>query len=274
MHAPLHVGGPTLTNSPLALPIVRSNSLFAELRKAGQSLLDSSRTPPEARTASASGRNVGTPGGAGSNSDSDEGMEAGEIPEEDLREEDRKRRAASAAEGGPSSKVPRMGTAGEQSMLMRVFDDVASFKEQRQGQDEDVDLDAPVALKSSPSVSGERVAAWGEKWRGIGGGDGWEKWGNGGGGLLGEECLMTSDGWMDGSSVVLACFSCLLADGDEDEDGLAAKLRQQRLAAEQAAEATGADSEEEDEGAQPGAVRWVQCGGGAYIRSEGRCGRR
>ncbi len=81
-------------------------------------------------------------------------MEAGEIPEEDPREEDRKRRAASAAEGGPSGKAPRMGTAGEQSMLMRVFDDVASFKEQRQGQDEDVDLDAPVALKSSPSLSG------------------------------------------------------------------------------------------------------------------------
>ncbi|GAX80600.1 hypothetical protein CEUSTIGMA_g8035.t1 [Chlamydomonas eustigma] len=155
-------GALSRTPPPQPRPSAPMNFLVAELRKAGQSLLSgrpqpqAKRTPP--RTAPSASR---------SPEDDDDGMEAGEIPADEDEdgslqdseapgsESERKRRMSLQEVGGPASKAPRRSTVqdGPKTMLNRVFEDVASFKQQLA--EMDVDPEAPALIKSSPSASGE-----------------------------------------------------------------------------------------------------------------------
>ena len=148
------------------------NPLFAELRKAGQSLLGVEQQQLQKRQQQQQQQQK-------QRSPSEDGdMEAGEIPEgaddDDDDENDGRGRTAVAgsgsghkrrlspsgsdedsqqrrATGGPR-RTPPMRSAPPQSILDRVIEDVQSMKQMQY--EMDVDPDAPAAYKSSPSVSG------------------------------------------------------------------------------------------------------------------------
>ncbi|KAG1679401.1 hypothetical protein FOA52_007692 [Chlamydomonas sp. UWO 241] len=136
------------------------NSLLAELRKAGQSLVG---RQAHAQSSQGGGRHGGDSGA--------EDLEAGEIAVSDdggggrRGTDERKRRYSAGSDSdsgqlqGSARKAARGGASngpggGGGGLLSRAMDDVASFRAMQQRQQQD-DLDAPVALKSSPSASGD-----------------------------------------------------------------------------------------------------------------------
>ena len=151
--------------------------MFAELRKAGQSLLGVDQQQQQRRQQQQQQR---------SPSEEDD-IEAGEIPEggaNDDHDYDRRAGYDGAVNGGGSSghkrrlspsgsdegsqqrrsgglrRTPPTRVAQQQqqpqSILDRVIEDVQSMK-QLQSEIEEVDPDAPAAYKSSPSASGVRA---------------------------------------------------------------------------------------------------------------------